>query len=184
MGSIWKEEKVLESGVVRPKILRVTHISYALQAMLRLFEDPAKLIKDTGDLKSARANVEFADLVDSILVKDKDKASVGGWHRETMENFLLLACLYHDIGVAIHVEKHNSEGYHLLSDFRPEELTKLEKIIDDPDLAALFRALILHHTKYGISSTGEASLPFFISVINLATGDPEKHKAALSYLGC
>lgn len=85
---------------------------------------------------------------------------------QAIKTFLRVAALYHDIGKAINADRHPAIGWYLVSSMYPEERVKLQAMLTRTELRTLL-TIIRDHDKFGVLSTGEASLPLLASITNL-----------------
>lgn len=85
---------------------------------------------------------------------------------QTIKTLLRVAALYHDIGKAINTDRHPTIGWYMVSAMYPGELAKLRAMLTRPELRTLL-TIIRDHDKFGVLSTGEASLPLLASITNL-----------------
>jgi len=88
------------------------------------------------------------------------------------------AAVYHDIGKWIVKERHPTEGYYLLKYLFPEEEKKFQHMAGS-DAAQLLISVIRDHDKFGIISTGEASLNVMVDLLNPAKTEIEFYNMAI-----
>lgn len=133
----------------------------------------------------AACTIKYAEaLVGSNLIGIVDKQSNHGLLNELYSNilevfkdkrlndndteFFKIAALYHDIGKHIEVDNHPQIGLYLIRDFFPDKskrlISALETKEDKYEYFALLCSVIQHHDKFGVVSTGEASLPIFADI--------------------
>ncbi|MBI1882176.1 MAG: HD domain-containing protein [Chloroflexi bacterium] len=85
---------------------------------------------------------------------------------QKIKTFLRVAALYHDIGKYINTDRHPTIGWYLVSSMYPDERAKLHLMLTRTDLRTLL-TIIRDHDKFGVLSSGEASLPLLASTTNL-----------------
>ena len=83
-----------------------------------------------------------------------------------IKTFLRVAALYHDVGKYVNIERHPTIGWYLVSSMFPEEQAKLKLLLTRTELRTLL-TIIRDHDKFGVLSSGEASLPLLASITNL-----------------
>jgi len=91
-----------------------------------------------------------------------------GFLREAGTNlmmFLRFVTLYHDIGKAIHRDRHPILGQHLLESISDDDTRKFKSICDE--WFFMMTQLIGHHDLFGVLCTGEASRPVLIDALRL-----------------
>lgn len=112
---------------------------------------------------------------------------------EVAQPFLRLLAMYHDIGKAVIAERHPTVGWHLVQDVYREEVLytlypfllgrdyrkwqkdldaakgNVRKIVSEEEMRLLriFEVVICYHDYFGVLSTGEASLPVMVDLIEL-----------------
>lgn len=91
------------------------------------------------------------------------------------------AAVYHDIGKWIVKERHPTEGYYLLQYLFPEESKKFQLMVGS-DAFQLLLSVIRDHDKFGIISTGEASLNVMIDLLNPAKDEVLFYKMSVVIL--
>ncbi len=77
--------------------------------------------------------------------------------------FFKIAALFHDIGKCTEVDNHPQIGLYIVRDFFPHKTKPLIDILGT-EYFALLCSVIQHHDKFGVVSTGEASLPLFADI--------------------
>lgn len=85
---------------------------------------------------------------------------------EATKTFLRAAALYHDIGKYVNTDRHPTIGWYLVSSMYPEERDKLQLLLTRTEFRTLL-TIIRDHDKFGVLSSGEASLPLLASITNL-----------------
>jgi hypothetical protein len=85
---------------------------------------------------------------------------------QIMKTFLRVAGLYHDIGKYINTDRHPTIGWYLVSSMYPDEKAKLQLLLTRTELRTLL-TIIRDHDKFGVLSSGEASLPLLASTTHL-----------------
>ncbi len=85
---------------------------------------------------------------------------------QAVKTFLRVAALYHDIGKYVNTNRHPTIGWYLVSSMYPTERTKLQLLLTRTQLRTLL-TIIRDHDKFGVLSSGEASLPLLASTTNL-----------------
>jgi len=88
------------------------------------------------------------------------------------------AAVYHDIGKWIVKERHPTEGYYLLQYLFPEEEKKFQLMVGS-EAFQLLLSVIRDHDKFGIISTGEASLNVMVDLLNPAKSEIQFYNMAL-----
>ncbi|GAB4439980.1 MAG: hypothetical protein Fur0044_36520 [Anaerolineae bacterium] len=83
-----------------------------------------------------------------------------------VKTFLRVAALYHDIGKYVNTDRHPTIGWYLVSSMYPDERTKLQTMLTRTELRTLL-TIIRDHDKFGVLSSGEASLPLLASTTHL-----------------
>lgn len=86
-------------------------------------------------------------------------------HR-AIQTFLRVAALYHDIGKFVNTDRHPTIGWYLVSSMYPDERAKLQLLLTRTEFRTLL-TIIRDHDKFGVLSSGEASLPLLASITNL-----------------
>lgn len=95
---------------------------------------------------------------------------------ERERRFLTLCALYHDLGKVIRRDRHPEIGANLLRSFNETEQKNLVRLLaesandgGDEDAAnnrfSRLVSVVRHHDKFGVVSTGEASLPIFSDIL-------------------
>ncbi|MCK6625992.1 MAG: HD domain-containing protein [Anaerolineae bacterium] len=83
-----------------------------------------------------------------------------------VKTFLRVAALYHDIGKYVNTDRHPTIGWYLVSSMYPDERAKLQTMLTRTELRTLL-TIIRDHDKFGVLSSGEASLPLLASTTHL-----------------
>ncbi len=96
-------------------------------------------------------------------------------------NLIRAAAVYHDIGKWIVKERHPTEGYYLLQYLFPDESKKFQLMVGT-DAFHLLLSVIRDHDKFGIISTGEASLNVMIDLLNPAKAEVQFYNMAVVIL--
>lgn len=86
-------------------------------------------------------------------------------HR-AIKTFLRVAALYHDIGKYVNTDRHPTIGWYMVSSMYPDERIKLQTMLTRSELRTLL-TIIRDHDKFGVLSSGEASLPLLASTTHL-----------------
>jgi hypothetical protein len=94
------------------------------------------------------------------------------------DSIIRTAAVYHDIGKWIIKERHPTEGYYLLQYLFPRESKKLRSVVG-PDAFELLLSVIRDHDKFGITSTGEASLLVIVDLLNPAKSEEQFYNMAV-----
>jgi len=81
--------------------------------------------------------------------------------------FLRFVAFYHDIGKAIHRDRHPTLGNHLLESLSDEDTRQLIAILNE-DRFFKMKHLIAYHDLFGVLCTGEASRPVLIDAAGLS----------------
>jgi predicted transcriptional regulator len=93
-------------------------------------------------------------------------------YRLNRDYLIRAAAVYHDIGKWIVRERHPTEGYYLCKYLFPDEEKSFQRMVGS-DAAQLLLSVIRDHDKFGIISTGEASLNVIIDLFNPAKTEVE-----------
>jgi hypothetical protein len=94
------------------------------------------------------------------------------------DSIIRAAAVYHDIGKWIIRERHPTEGYYLLQYLFPDETEKLRSMVGS-EAFELLLSVIRDHDKFGITSTGEASLAVIVDLLNPARSEEQFYKMAV-----
>jgi len=153
---IFNKQRTNEKGK-EDKILSL-HASYTIKFAESLLKMRLKdILKDKGD------EGIFLELYNKILAVFKDVRLV-----DDDAEFFKISALFHDIGKHIEVDNHPQIGLYLVRDFYPDKRKRLAQELGT-EYFALLCSVIQHHDKFGVVSTGEASLPIFADVPYLAS---------------
>jgi hypothetical protein len=101
-------------------------------------------------------------------------------HQAT-KTFLSVAALYHDIGKYVNTDRHPTIGWYLVSSMYPEERAKLKLLLTRTELRTLL-TIIRDHDKFGVLSSGEASLPLLASITHLMQEEVKVQEQRLTAL--
>jgi len=129
----------------------------------------------------------------SVLVKGLDAEDTLGERIDTLflqlpvwanhfkldsPHIIRAAAVYHDIGKWIVKQRHPTEGYYLLKYLFPPEEKKFQHMVGS-DAFQLLVSVIRDHDKFGIVSTGEASLNVMVDFLNPAKTEVEFYEMAI-----
>lgn len=100
---------------------------------------------------------------------------------EAIKTFLRVAALYHDIGKYINLDRHPVIGWYMVSSMYPDERARLRTLLSPSEMRTLL-TIIRDHDKFGVLSTGEASMPLLASITNLMQEEVKTQKQRLTAL--
>jgi hypothetical protein len=100
---------------------------------------------------------------------------------EAIKTFLRVAALYHDIGKYVNTDRHPTIGWYLVSSMYPDERAKLQAMLTRTELRTLL-TIIRDHDKFGVLSSGEASLPLLASTTHLMQEEVKTQEQRLTAL--
>ena len=147
------------------------HLNAVMEKMdLLLSGQPANILDDRA---KPRCEVELAffemsqrQIWQGISQEAAGTALFHPSEQQAIKTFLRVAALYHDIGKYVNTDRHPTIGWYLVSSMYPDERAKLQAMLTRTELRTLL-TIVRDHDKFGVLSTGEASLPLLASVTNL-----------------
>ncbi len=162
------------------------HLHEVMQNMdILLSDQPAALLQDYArprcDGGLAFFNTCHRQIWHGISVEAASTALFAPAEHQAIKTFLQVAALYHDIGKAINTDRHPTIGWYLVSSMYPAERVKLQEMLTRTELRTLL-TIIRDHDKFGVLSTGEASLPLLASITNLIQEDVKIQEQRLTAL--
>jgi hypothetical protein len=171
------------------------HLHRTIDGMNILLSDhPENICAKLADEKFLNFLNVFKNTYRKIFRDIDEKAFCRFDFNSIMKPFLRLLALYHDIGKSIITDRHSIIGWHLITDVHREEAlyhlyplilginqadweSNLKKYNNDMDkfanpeerrLIKIFTTVIKYHEHFGILSTGEASLPVMLDLIDFS----------------
>lgn len=162
------------------------HLHAVMQNMDVLLSDqPAMLLQDYARPRCPEGVTFFStchrQIWYGISIEAATTALFIPAEHQAIKTFLRVAALYHDIGKAINTDRHPTIGWYLVSSMYPAERTKLQELLTRTELRTLL-TIIRDHDKFGVLSTGEASLPLLASITNLMQEDVKVQEQRLTAL--
>jgi hypothetical protein len=148
-----------------------SHLRAVMQNMDLLLSDrPADILADRaspdcpGELDSFE--MSYRQIWNGIGKNEPATALFPPSEHQAIKTFLRVAALYHDIGKYVSTDRHPTIGWYLVSSMYPEERDKLQLLLTRTEFRTLL-TIIRDHDKFGVLSSGEASLPLLASITNL-----------------
>lgn len=137
---------------------------------LLLSDRPADILSDSSkpDCAADLASFEMSynQIWHGVSMDAPGTALFPPTEQPTLKTFLRVAALYHDIGKYINTDRHPTSGWYLVSSMYPDERARLQLLLSRTELRTLL-TIIRDHDKFGVLSSGEASLPLLASTTNL-----------------
>ena len=147
------------------------HLHAVMEKMdLLLAGQPTDILDDRAK-PHCEAELAFFEMSQRQIWQGINQEAVGTalFHpseHQAVKTFLRVAALYHDIGKYINTDRHPTIGWYLVSSMYPDERAKLQTMLTRTELRTLL-TIIRDHDKFGVLSSGEASLPLLASTTNL-----------------
>lgn len=162
------------------------HLHAVMQNMdILLSDQPVTLLQDYAQPRCADGLAYFNachhQIWHGVNVESVTTALFAPAEHQAIKIFLRVAALYHDIGKAINTDRHPTIGWYLVSAMYPAERAKLREMLTRTEMRTLL-TIIRDHDKFGVLSTGEASLPLLASITNLMQEDVKIQEQRLTAL--
>jgi len=160
-------KKILDISIHCPNVIRCLEDIFMNQG-----QKIDKVARNNNSNSAVRTAISYeSKAIDNCLgIKSDDEAS-----RKKVLDTLRIAALYHDIGKLIRSANHPRLGVNILRNINDKERTKMVEglVIKGEDKASqsnehrfsLLCSIVEHHDKFGVVSTGEASLTIFSDIL-------------------
>ncbi|HEY3284781.1 MAG TPA: HD domain-containing protein [Armatimonadota bacterium] len=157
------------------------HVQKTLSCMRDLIYGQAvAALEDAAKPEDAAGETEFLRVCGLVLGSQGILAGSMGWDKA--QELLMVAAFYHDIGKAIHRDRHPLEGYQYILNVRPDESVRLRELLGGGEDYRLLCQLIRYHDLFGVVGTGEGSAAVLVDALALHSSSAREQKAILSLL--